>query len=125
MRQRVISSVAVVVVGVVPIVAGGPVFAALMAALGLLGYAEYVRLTNTRSTAINLKGWYVRDKAGYTYKFTSDYRVAAGNTSLRWGCGWGPTRAGAVPACDRAQPLATGRPVRSAAPAAAAPTRPG
>ncbi len=44
MRQRVISSVAVVVIGVVPIVAGGPVFAALMAALGLLGYAEFVRL---------------------------------------------------------------------------------
>lgn len=33
-----------VAIGVVPIVIGGPVFAALMAALGLLGYAEFVRL---------------------------------------------------------------------------------
>ncbi|WDZ86698.1 lamin tail domain-containing protein [Micromonospora cathayae] len=44
--------------------------------------AEYVRLTNKRSTVINLKGWYVRDKAGYTYKFTSDFKVAAGNSIL-------------------------------------------
>lgn len=44
MQQRVLSSVAVVVIGVVPILAGGPVFAALMAALGLVGYAEFVRL---------------------------------------------------------------------------------
>lgn len=44
MRQRVISSVAVVVIGVVPMILGGPVFAALMTALGLLGYAEFVRL---------------------------------------------------------------------------------
>lgn len=44
--------------------------------------AEYVRLTNKRSTVINLKGWYVRDKAGYTYKFYNDYRVAAGNSII-------------------------------------------
>jgi phosphatidate cytidylyltransferase len=44
MQQRVLSSVAVVVIGVVPIVAGGPIFATLMAALGLVGYAEFVRL---------------------------------------------------------------------------------
>lgn len=42
--------------------------------------AEYVRLTNKRSSVINLKGWYVRDKAGHTYKFTSDYRVGGGKS---------------------------------------------
>nr|WP_275587092.1 lamin tail domain-containing protein [Micromonospora terminaliae] len=44
--------------------------------------AEYVRLTNKRSTVINLKGYYVRDKAGYVYSFTSDFKVAAGNSIL-------------------------------------------
>lgn len=44
MRQRILSSVGVVVIGVVPMVLGGPVFAVLMAALGLLGYSEFVRL---------------------------------------------------------------------------------
>lgn len=39
--------------------------------------AEYVRLTNKRSSVINLKGWYLRDKTGYTYTF-GDYRVGAG-----------------------------------------------
>jgi hypothetical protein len=41
---------------------------------------EYIRLTNKRSTVVNLKGYYVRDKAGYVYSFTSDFKVAAGNS---------------------------------------------
>lgn len=44
MRQRVISSVAVVIVAVVPLVLGGPVFGALMIALGLLGFIEFQQL---------------------------------------------------------------------------------
>ncbi|WBB77593.1 lamin tail domain-containing protein [Micromonospora sp. WMMD882] len=44
--------------------------------------AEYVRLTNTRSSVVNLKGWYVRDKTGYTYKFTGDFKVAGKNSIL-------------------------------------------
>lgn len=46
MRQRVISSGAVMVVGLVPLVLGGPVFALLMILLGLAGYHEFLRLTN-------------------------------------------------------------------------------
>jgi phosphatidate cytidylyltransferase len=44
MRQRAISSVAVVLLTIVPLVVGGPVFALLMIVLGLLGYAEFLRL---------------------------------------------------------------------------------
>lgn len=44
MRQRVISSVAIVVIAVVPLVFGGPVFGVLMVALSLAGYAEFRRL---------------------------------------------------------------------------------
>lgn len=44
MRQRVVSSVAVVLLTVVPLAFGGPVFACLMILLGVLGYAEYLRL---------------------------------------------------------------------------------
>ena len=44
MRTRSISSVGVVVVGLVPTLVGGPAFAALMTALGLVGYREYLGL---------------------------------------------------------------------------------
>ncbi|MFC4148583.1 lamin tail domain-containing protein [Micromonospora mangrovi] len=44
--------------------------------------AEYVRLTNTRSVVVNLKGYYLRDKTGYVYTFTTDYKVAAGNSII-------------------------------------------
>ncbi|HEY0697698.1 MAG TPA: lamin tail domain-containing protein [Micromonospora sp.] len=63
--------------------------------------AEYVRLTNKRSYTINLKYWTLRDKAGYIYRFSSDYRLAPGysvyihtgkgtNTSTHryWGRSW-------------------------------------
>lgn len=63
--------------------------------------AEWVRLTNQRSYTINLKGWTLRDKTGYTYTFTTDYRLPAGyrvyihsgkgtNTSYHryWGRSW-------------------------------------
>ncbi len=33
--------------------------------------AEYVILKNTRTSAINLKGWTLRDKANHVYTFTS------------------------------------------------------
>ncbi|MFD6259867.1 lamin tail domain-containing protein [Micromonospora chalcea] len=42
--------------------------------------AEYVQLTNKRKTVLNLKGYYVRDKAGHVYSFTGDFKVAAGNS---------------------------------------------
>jgi len=41
MRTRVVSSVGVVAVGLLPALAGGPIFAALMVALGLAGYREF------------------------------------------------------------------------------------
>ncbi|MGR6322623.1 lamin tail domain-containing protein [Micromonospora soli] len=40
--------------------------------------AEYVRLTNKRSTTINLKYWTLRDKSNHVYKFSGDFRLAAG-----------------------------------------------
>ncbi|HEY7273864.1 MAG TPA: lamin tail domain-containing protein [Actinoplanes sp.] len=40
--------------------------------------AEWVRLTNTRTYTINLKGWTLRDKASHVYTFTSDYSLGAG-----------------------------------------------
>ncbi len=45
MRIRAISSVAVVVIGLLPALLGGPVFALLMAALGSVGYHEFLGLT--------------------------------------------------------------------------------
>lgn len=44
MGRRALSSVGVVVVGLLPAVVGGPVFALLMATLGLVGYHEFRRL---------------------------------------------------------------------------------
>ena len=44
MRERAISSVGVVVVGLVPVFFGGPVFAAAFAALCLIGYNEWARI---------------------------------------------------------------------------------
>ncbi|MET7808681.1 lamin tail domain-containing protein [Micromonospora chersina] len=62
--------------------------------------AEYVQLTNKRSTSINLKYWTLRDKANHVYKFTTNWYLKAGasvvihtgkgtNTSsnLYWGSG--------------------------------------
>ncbi|SCG58976.1 Lamin Tail Domain [Micromonospora coxensis] len=40
--------------------------------------AEYVRLTNRRSTTINLKYWTLRDKANHVYTFSGDFRLASG-----------------------------------------------
>ncbi|MFG1953151.1 lamin tail domain-containing protein [Micromonospora sp. NPDC048830] len=40
--------------------------------------AEYVRLTNKRSTTINLKYWTLRDKANHVYKFSGDFNLKAG-----------------------------------------------
>ena len=44
MRTRAISSVGVAVAGLLPAIFGGPVFALLMASLGVLGYREYMQL---------------------------------------------------------------------------------
>ena len=40
--------------------------------------AEWVRLTNTRTNTINLKGWTQRDKAGYIYTFITTHYLGAG-----------------------------------------------
>ncbi|MET8906451.1 lamin tail domain-containing protein [Micromonospora sp. NPDC004551] len=40
--------------------------------------AEYVRLTNKRSSTINLKYWTLRDKSNHVYKFASDFKLGAG-----------------------------------------------
>ena len=44
MRTRIVSSIGVVIAGLVPIALGGPVFVLLMMVLGLVGYREYVNL---------------------------------------------------------------------------------
>jgi len=54
MRERVIGSAGVVVVGLLPIIAGGPVFAVMMTLLCLVAYREYLTIATiigTRSTA--------------------------------------------------------------------------
>ncbi len=45
MRTRVLSSIFVVIAGLLPALFGGPVFALLMVALGVAGFREYVALT--------------------------------------------------------------------------------
>ena len=50
--------------------------------------AEYVRMTNRTSKAINLKSWTLRDKAGHIYRFSSDYRLDPGkNVYVHTGSG--------------------------------------
>ncbi|MEQ7007208.1 lamin tail domain-containing protein [Actinopolymorpha sp. B17G11] len=41
--------------------------------------AEYVRLTNRRTSAIKLKGWTLRDKANHVYTFAT-YTLGAGKS---------------------------------------------
>ncbi|MDP9363091.1 MAG: phosphatidate cytidylyltransferase [Chloroflexota bacterium] len=57
MRVRAASSVGVVVIGLAPALAGGPLFALLMAVLGVLAYHEYrslgIRLVGPRVVAIS------------------------------------------------------------------------
>ncbi|WP_328462114.1 lamin tail domain-containing protein [Actinoplanes sp. NBC_00393] len=43
---------------------------------------EYFRLTNKTKKTINLIGWTVRDRAGNLYRFTSNYYLAAGNSTI-------------------------------------------
>ncbi|MEV6798786.1 lamin tail domain-containing protein [Micromonospora rifamycinica] len=40
--------------------------------------AEYVKLTNRRSTTLNLKSWTLRDKSNHVYTFSGDFRLAKG-----------------------------------------------
>ncbi|MEU5529274.1 lamin tail domain-containing protein [Micromonospora chersina] len=42
--------------------------------------AEYVQLTNKRTTSINLKYWTLRDKSSHIYKFTTNWYLKAGAT---------------------------------------------
>jgi hypothetical protein len=50
--------------------------------------AEYVRLTNRRDYAINLKGWTIRDRANHIYRFTTDFRLQPGaNVYIHTGTG--------------------------------------
>lgn len=46
MRRRVVGSVLVVAVGLIPLFLGGPVFVLLMTLLGVAGYREYLRLVS-------------------------------------------------------------------------------
>ncbi|CAA9540092.1 MAG: Phosphatidate cytidylyltransferase [uncultured Thermomicrobiales bacterium] len=50
MRERAISSVGVVLVGLVPALLGGPIFAATMAALCLVGYREFLTMAGLIGT---------------------------------------------------------------------------
>ncbi|MEV5328529.1 lamin tail domain-containing protein [Nonomuraea sp. NPDC052634] len=49
--------------------------------------AEYITLLNTSRRAVNLKGWKVRDKSGYTYKFGKVVLRAKKRVTLRTGQG--------------------------------------
>ena len=51
MQARILGSLAVVVVGLLPTIAGGPVFAALMAVLGVVGYREFTVVSKNLPTA--------------------------------------------------------------------------
>jgi phosphatidate cytidylyltransferase len=59
--RRVFGSVLVVVVGLVPVFIGGPVFALLMIALGVVGYREYLGLVSR----VNSTGAALYSQAGY------------------------------------------------------------
>jgi hypothetical protein len=49
---------------------------------------EYIRLTNRRDYAINLKGWTIRDKANHIYRFPTDFRLQPGaNVYIHTGSG--------------------------------------
>jgi phosphatidate cytidylyltransferase len=59
--RRIFGSVLVVVVGLVPVFIGGPVFALLMIALGVVGYREYLDL----ASRVNSTGSVLVARAGY------------------------------------------------------------
>lgn len=52
MRARIVGSVLVVAVGLIPTVFGGPVFALFMVALGVAGYREYLSLADAASPGV-------------------------------------------------------------------------
>lgn len=50
--------------------------------------AEYFQLRNVGTRTVNLAGWYVRDAAGHTYKFTTTFNLRPGYTvTVRTGKG--------------------------------------
>lgn len=51
MRTRLVSSVGVVGAGLLPAVAGGPIFAALMVTLGVIGFREFAEIARRLPTA--------------------------------------------------------------------------
>ena len=61
MGRRVFGSVIVVVVGLVPVFIGGPVFALFMVTLGVVGYREYLVL----ASRVNSTGTALYARAGY------------------------------------------------------------
>ncbi|BCJ59774.1 lamin tail domain-containing protein [Micromonospora endophytica] len=44
--------------------------------------AEYVKLTNRRSSTINLKNWTLRDKANHVYTFSGNVKLAKGKSLI-------------------------------------------
>ncbi|MFD6752722.1 lamin tail domain-containing protein [Micromonospora gifhornensis] len=44
--------------------------------------AEYVKLTNRRSSTINLKNWTLRDKANHVYKFSGNFKLGKGKSVI-------------------------------------------
>ncbi len=59
MRERVISSVGVVIVGIIPTVMGGPVFATMLFLLCLIGYREYLSFAGLIGTRPIASGYLV------------------------------------------------------------------
>ncbi|MFB9237047.1 lamin tail domain-containing protein [Plantactinospora siamensis] len=117
MKKRLISLVSALVIGFgATLAAAAPAEAANPAVMLTIVYydspgkdtgsnaslnAEYFGLKNTRSYALNLKNFTVRDKAGATYRFSGDFVLRPGasvyvhtgkgtNTSVHryWGRGW-------------------------------------
>jgi len=59
MRQRAISSIGVVVVGLAPALFGGPVFAVVFGCLCLVGFAEWTRIARALGGTVSLVGYAV------------------------------------------------------------------
>jgi hypothetical protein len=54
---------------------------------------EWVRLTNRRTSAINLKGWMLRDKAKHIYTFKTTFKLQPGkHVYIRTGKGTDSTK---------------------------------
>lgn len=78
MRRRIIGSVLVVVVGLVPVLVGGPFFTLLMIVLGVIGYREYLQL----AANVNPVGTGSYALVGYAVVVALGYAAYADGTAV-------------------------------------------